>query len=65
MPRPRKIADDIVRTMPSVSAKTAKAVQDDRSGHRISTASEAIRRLTEAGLERLASKPNGTAATEQ
>ena len=43
--------------MVSVSAKTAKAIQDYRFEHRITTESEAIRRLIEAGLEQLASKP--------
>jgi hypothetical protein len=44
--------------MVSVSATTAKAINDYRFEHRIKTESEAIRRLIAAGLEQLASKPD-------
>jgi hypothetical protein len=56
MPRPKKI-EHPVRKMVSVSAETAKAIHDYRLEHRLATESETIRRLIEAGLERLASKP--------
>jgi hypothetical protein len=44
--------------MVSVSAMTAKAINDYRFEQRIKTESEAIRRLIAAGLEQLASKPD-------
>jgi len=56
MPRPKKI-DQPVRKMMSLSPKIAKAVSDYRFEHRIKTESEAIRRLIDAGLERLGFKP--------
>jgi len=43
--------------MVSVSAETARAIAEYRFEYRIATESEAIRRLIEAGLQQLASKP--------
>ena len=57
MPRPKNI-ENPVRRMVSLSAETAKAIDEYRFEHRINTESEAIRRLIEAGLERLAPKPH-------
>lgn len=57
MPRPKNIKN-AVRIMVATSAGTAKAMGEYRFEHRIKTESEAIRRLIEAGLERLASKPS-------
>jgi hypothetical protein len=56
MPR-RKSIENPVRRMVSVSTETAKAIHDYRIEYSIATESEAIRRLIEAGLEKLASKP--------
>jgi hypothetical protein len=57
MPRPKNI-EHPVRKMVTLSAATAKAIADYRFQHHLKTESEAIRRLIEAGLERLASKPD-------
>jgi hypothetical protein len=57
MPRPKNI-ECPVRKMVTLSAATATAIGDYRFEHHIKTEAEAIRRLIEAGLERLASKPN-------
>jgi hypothetical protein len=56
MPRPKNI-EYPVRKMVTLSAETAKAIGDYRFEHHLKTEAEAIRRLIEAGLERLASKP--------
>jgi hypothetical protein len=48
--------------MVSVSAETAKAIHDYRIEYRLATESEAIRRLIEAGLERLGFKPGKPSA---
>jgi hypothetical protein len=45
-----------VRQMVSVSEKTAKAIDDFRFENHIETEAEAIRRLIEAGLRKLAAK---------
>jgi hypothetical protein len=55
MRRPKDI-ENPVRRMVSLSAETAKAIEDYRFKHRITTESEAIRHLIEAGLERFTSK---------
>ncbi|HUC63999.1 MAG TPA: hypothetical protein VMA53_01145 [Stellaceae bacterium] len=56
MPRPKNI-EHPVRKMVSVSAETAQAIDDFRVEYSLATESKAIRRLIEAGLERLAAKP--------
>jgi hypothetical protein len=56
MPRPKNI-EHPVRKMVSVSAEAAKAIHDYRLKYRLATESEAIRRVIDAGLKRLASKP--------
>jgi hypothetical protein len=56
MPRPKDIENPVQR-MVSLSAETTKAIDEYRFEHRMKTESEAIRRLIEAGLERLASRP--------
>jgi hypothetical protein len=57
MPRPKNIEKPI-RKMVSVSAQSARAIAEYRFEHRLATESEAIRRLIEAGLQKLASKPD-------
>jgi hypothetical protein len=44
--------------MVSVSAETARAIAEYRFENRLATESEAIRRLIDAGLQRIASKPS-------
>jgi hypothetical protein len=61
MPR-RKSIENPVRKMVSVSAETAKAIHDYRVEYSVATESEAIRRLIEAGLERLGFKPGKPSA---
>lgn len=56
MPRLKSI-ENPVRRMVSVSAETARAIAEYRFEYRLATESEAIRRLIEAGLQQLASKP--------
>jgi hypothetical protein len=58
MPRPKSI-DEAVRKMVSVSAETAKAIDDYRFGNRIRSEAEAIRRLIEAGLAAEKAKKKG------
>jgi hypothetical protein len=56
MPRLKSI-ENPVRRMVSVSAETARAIDEYRFAYRLATESEAIRRLIKAGLQQLASKP--------
>jgi hypothetical protein len=56
MLRPKDIENPI-RRMVSVSVETARAIAEYRFEQRLPTESEAIRRLIEAGLKQLASKP--------